>query len=189
MSLQRHSFFQQISRKFLCISCLHEPHSHTLEKLSISEKKSKSGHCLWIFIRTSSSRGAGVATSRNCRTSGGPYFVYTIAFIRRVPRLILSALSNHPEPFHDGLHYCQLVWQHPGHGECRYSSRIIAGIKHHADQKQGRHQQKIHPREQRRLLSHDEKNVEHKHGEEGGVAKKRVKKKSRCVGCRREQEQ
>src|SRR5882672_6412237 len=35
-----------------------------------------------IFIRTSSSFGIGFAASVNCSTSGGPYRVQTIAFIR-----------------------------------------------------------------------------------------------------------
>jgi len=35
----------------------------------------------YILIKTSFSFGTGFSTSFNWRTSGGPYFVYTIAFI------------------------------------------------------------------------------------------------------------
>ncbi|MHA1508872.1 MAG: hypothetical protein ACTSO6_09240 [Promethearchaeota archaeon] len=36
----------------------------------------------WTFTNTSLSLGIGFSTSLNCRTSGGPYFVHTIAFMR-----------------------------------------------------------------------------------------------------------
>src|SRR4051812_49607593 len=45
-----------------------------------------------VLIRTSLSLGVGFASSFNSTTSGGPYRSYTIAFIRRPPRLLYSLI-------------------------------------------------------------------------------------------------